>query len=484
VRISDFVEQWARERPDAVAFTSASGEVTYARLWEDVLSVAGLLLELGVEKGDRVAVHARPGPSPVTVYLAVASIGAVFQGLNPAHTVDELRYVLADARPRVTFVEESVAVRRLVAELGFSAVLSLGARGTRTPAVVDAQASVHPRDAALLVYTSGSTGRPKGALLPHDALVHAASVHARRWGGEGLTTLCPFPINHVASLSDICGTALAAGGRIVFLAEFDPDAVLRAISSERVTLWGFIPAAAGLVVQSDAWASADLSSVQWAVWGGGAISSSLLASLRERGLHVGGCYGSTETVGNVCFTDGTNEHVPGILGHADHAYDVRVGPDGELLVRSPYPFLGYLGRPEASEAAFLDGWLRTGDLARQEPDGSFVLTGRAQDVFKSGGYNVYPREIELALEALPSVQAAAVVAVPDPLYGEVGHAFVVAPAADEESLRRQLRRSLAPYKVPKRIQFLGELPLLEVGKVDKVALRARSTTEFATSGPG
>ncbi|MCA1713367.1 MAG: AMP-binding protein, partial [Actinobacteria bacterium] len=215
--------------------------------------------------------------------------------------------------------------------------------------------------------------------------------------------------------------------------------------------------------------------VRHAVWGGGAISEGLYGALRKKGLRPIGCYGSTETVGNVCFTEPSDDEralIAGNIGRPDPAYDVRLDADtGELLVRSPHPFLGYLGQPEATREVLVDGWLRTGDVAEERADGSFVLVGRRHEMYKSGGYNVYPREVELALEQHPLVQAAAVLAVPDELYGEVGHAFVIAPGADSADILADARRRLAAFKLPKRITVVDALPLLPVGKVDKATLR-------------
>ncbi len=305
----------------------------------------------------------------------------------------------------------------------------------------------------------------------------AGQVHARRWAGSRTTTLCPFPLNHLASLSDIFGTGLVAGGRTVVMDTFDPARALELLVEERVTFWGFVPAAAELVTRQPGWADADLSALEHTVWGGGAISETLLKALRAKGLRPEGCYGSTETVGNVCFTDPaeTDDSVLArTIGRPDEAYDARLDADtGELLVWTPTPFLGYLGRPDATAASFTeDGWLRTGDVAAEAEDGSLSLVGRVHEMYKSGGYNVYPREVELALERLPAVRQAAVVAVPDPLYGEVGHAFVVLAGAEVGAPLEDVRQWLAPYKVPKQLTVVDALPLLPVGKVDKRALLA------------
>ena len=489
-RISDYVRLWADATPDAVAFTCEGTSTTYRRLAADVDDHAEGLLALGVHPGDRVALAARPCPDAITLYLAAASIGAVFQGLNPAHTCAELEHVLADSRP--VLVLDAVDGRALAAAAAVGVRLarpwSDGALDGRVgrDVLTAARAAVAPADPVLLVHTSGSTGTPKGALIPTGSLAHAAWVHAGRWAtGDAVTTVCPFPVSHVASLSDVCGTALAAGARTVFLPDFDPRALVRLLERERVTLWGFVPAMAMLATQTPEWPGADLSALRQAVWGGGAASGPLLAALEAKGLLVSGCYGSTETVGNVCFTDADGTAFPAAtIGRPDPHYDVRVvdgdgkecavGVEGELLVAAEHAFAGYLGRPDATAEVLVDGWLHTGDVAVRHPDGSLSLVGRVREMYKSGGYNVYPREVELALEDLPGVELAAVVWVADPLYGEVGHAFAVAPGTDPEQLREALRQRLAAYKVPKRLELVDAMPLLAVGKIDKAELGRRA----------
>lgn len=491
--LHDLLVHWAVTTPDAVALTDLEGpgtprrDLTWADLRHEVDAWAEVLLGLGLRHGDRLALRARPGSLALTVYLAATSVGAVFQGLNPASTERELAHVLSDAAPTVVLDaldgraaevagRHATPVVRRVAEC--QQALRSARAGVTPEALAPARERVRPRDAALLVHTSGSTGRPKGALLPHDALVLAGRVHGGLWGGPGLTTLCPFPVNHVASLSDIFGTALYAGGRTVLMPAFDAAATLAALQAERVTFWGVIPAVGTLVVAEPGWAAADLSHIERVVWGGGAAPVPLLQALRDKGLRVQGCYGSTETVGNVCFTDPDEpdlELLAGGIGRTDPAYVTALDPaTGELLVRSPAPFLGYLGRPDDTAAVFTaDGFLRTGDVARQLPDGGYALVGRTREMYKSGGYNVYPREVELALEAVEGVRQAAVVPVPDPLYGEVGHAFVVGDGLEEAQVLGAARGTLAGYKLPKRLTVVPDLPLLPVGKVDKGALRDR-----------
>ncbi|HXV93342.1 MAG TPA: AMP-binding protein, partial [Pseudonocardia sp.] len=407
----------------------------------------------------------------------------------------ELATVLDDARPRLVLTTgDGVALPGPAVRLG-------GAEGPAWlrsgETVTDAELAaardrVEPGDPAALVHTSGSSGRPKGALLPHRALVRCALVQGTHVLDPGIPPVVVnnLPVNHVACLGDVTAAVLVAGGTVVLQDRFDPPRVLAALGRERVTVWGGVPAMFALCVADPAFATADLSSVRRIVTGGGPMPLPLARALTERGPRLVNLYGLTETVGNVTFTgpDDDLATITGTIGRPDPRYRVDVvrpdgslcadGEVGEIRVGGDARMTGYLGRPEATAAAFDSrGRLRSGDLAHRRTDGALVLAGRLSERFKSGGYNVDPREVEEVLERHPGVRLAAVVGVPDPLYGEVGHAFVAAdPAArgtrvTAESLRTHARAHLANYKVPKRIEVRPELPLLAVGKVDKIRLR-------------
>jgi fatty-acyl-CoA synthase len=472
-----------------------------------------------VTKGDRVALLMTSRPEYLVVFLATARIGGIWLGLNPRHRLDELRYVLGDSRPALLLGQARIAerdyrgdlqaiaaeqpsIRRLVllgdearsVEDDFARFVAEGS--SVAPArVAAAGAAVEPSDAALIVYTSGSTGRPKGAMLSHHGLVRCAKVQWERWRTrEPLRILNNFPINHVACTGDICAYVLVAGGTIVFMESFDPVATLDAVERERLTVWGGVPTMLQLCAAVPDFDRRDLSSVEFVLWGGAAAPRPLLERLARRGVKLATSYGMTETTGSVTYTDldADLDTLAESIGRPHPEYEVRLarengspcaaGEEGEILVRGDFIMLGYFERPQATaEAIDVDGWLHTGDVAVAREDGNWRLVGRRSQMYKSGGYNVYPREIEIALEDHPAVAMAAVVAVPDPLYQEVGHAFVV-PRGDagpsEEELRDFLRHRLANYKVPKRLFVRRELPMLPVGKVDRVRLAAEAAASI------
>ena len=516
MRITDYIGRWAAAAPEREAAVLGDVRITYAELERRVDRVARALLAAGVKRGDRVATLCTPHPDFYVTFLASSSIGAMWLGLNPKYTLEELKYVVDDAQPSVIFARTRIGNRDYrpdLVELCRGSKRDLVAFGDEDlPAraepfgmfegrgalvsdeeLAQARALVEPGDAAMLVYTSGTTGKPKGAMLPHRGLVKCSEVQSKIWTAEPLRILNNFPINHVGCVGDICCYALVSGGTIVFMEQFDPEKIPAVIERERITAFGQIPAMFAMILEtvrpSDGQTvRPDLSSVQIIIWSGAAASRELILKLREITPRMSSSYGLTESVGSVTYVHDTGdlEILSDTIGWPHPAYEfrlaspdgtpVRVGEPGEIQVRGDFIMLGYLNRPAATgEAIDEEGWLHTGDLAVARPDGAIKLIGRLKEMFKSGGYNVYPREIEIALEAHPAVRLAAVIGVPDPLYVEVGHAFVVADGVTDDQLREHCRTRLANYKVPKRFTIAADLPLLPIGKIDKRALRAMVT---------
>jgi acyl-CoA synthetase (AMP-forming)/AMP-acid ligase II len=287
---------------------------------------------------------------------------------------------------------------------------------------------------------------------------------------------------------------LVAGGTTVFLEKFDPDAMLALIERERLTGWGHVPTAFAYALALPDAGRRDLSSLQLVIWGGASMPRELIEAVeRLTGARMATSYGSTETGGSVTYTDPEAglDVLAETVGRPDPRFEVRVadaegrevaaGVEGELQVRGDHLMTGYWRRPEATRQAIdAAGWLHTGDVALLRPDGNVVLRGRLSEMYKSGGENVYPREVESVLEQHPAVALAAVLGVPDPVYGEVGVACVLrhpGTSPEPETLRAFCRERLVNFKLPKRIEVRDALPMLPIGKVDKRALRRELTGE-------
>lgn len=518
--ISDYAAWWATERPQAEAVVLGDLRWSYRELARRVDDTARALLAAGVGPGDRVATLSTPHPDYLVTFLATCSIGAIWVGLNPRYTLGELSYVVGDAEPTVIFARTRIGDRDFRADLvalrsnhhTVGRVVIMGndpLPGHAQPMqefLADAQRvseaelaahrrAVDPATAALIVYTSGTTGSPKGAMIPHRGLVRCSLVQGSVWTVDPLRILNNLPINHIGCVGDISCFALVAGGTIVFMEAFDPVAIPAVIAQERITCWGQVPAMFAMALQAGGrtdgqTGSPDLSCLQLIVWSGSAAPRDLIQQLGTLCPRLSSSYGLTESVGSLTYVAGTSDldTLADTIGWPSPAYEFRiarpdgteaeVGEAGEIQTRGDHIMLGYWRRAEASREAIDDqGWLHTGDLAIRHPNGTVTLVGRLKEMFKSGGYNVYPREIEIALEAHPAVRLAAVLGVADPVYAEVGHAFVmVSEGAEltEEQLREHCRARLANYKVPKRFTIAAELPLLPIGKIDKQALKQRT----------
>ncbi|MDP6977011.1 MAG: AMP-binding protein [Myxococcota bacterium] len=508
-RISDYLDHWARVKPEQDALVLGATRWTYRDLASQVDRLSKALLANGVGRGDRVAVMGTPRPECFAVLLAASRFGAITLGLNPKFPIRELRYFVDDAEPRILlgFVRDAegdhcAVLDELAREsTSLDRVVKLGdgegaitwdelvAEGVNvdTDALTEASRGVGPREAALLVYTSGSTGRPKGAVLPGGGLAFCSRVQAERWNVDPARLLVNLPVNHIGFMGDMCSYALVAGGTAFFMESFDPAGILQLIERERLTGWGQVPTMFQITLAQPEYEKADLSSLQTIIWGGAHAPEPLLEALAKTGARLATSFGMTETTGSVTYTDAdaSMDELAHTVGKPDPHYEVRIaGPDGvpvepgeegEIQVRGDHIMIEYWRRPEATAAAIdSHGWLHTEDVALLRPDGTYAIRGRLSGMYKSGGENVYPREVENVLEAHPGVALAAVFGVPDPVYAEVGRAYVIRqPGEDpsEEELRAFCRERLVNFKVPKTVHVRDVLPMLPIGKVDKVALR-------------
>jgi acyl-CoA synthetase (AMP-forming)/AMP-acid ligase II len=511
-RLCDYVSHHARQTPDREAIVFGAVRLDYAAFDRAVDRCAAALQALGVGPGDRVAMLTTPRPEFAVVLMATQRIGGIWVGLNTRYRLPELRHILGDCAPKLlisvcgtpegrlfetdlrAIAAGAEAPKTLVTlpdeipglGLSFDALLRLGDGRAPSPAAAD------PDDPTVIVYTSGTTGRPKGALLAHRNLIYCYEQVSRSFAGkeqarEGLRVLCNLPPNHIGCISEMLGNAIIRGGGIVFAERFDAAEAFDLIARERVTLFGGVPVMLEAMFAHPASAAADLSSVKAIGWGGAPAARDLVRRMKETGAHLFTNYGLTEGGAVVSATapDDDIDDLAGTVGRPDTNDDHRIVDDqgrdaavaepGEIWLKGAGVFLGYWNNPDATASAVAPGgWLRTGDIALARADGAWVLSGRKVDMFKSGGFNVYPREIELALEEHPEIAYAAVIATPDPKYFEVGAAFVVAKpgrSPTPEVIGAFLRERLANYKVPKTIQVHDALPMLPIGKVDKHALR-------------
>ncbi|WP_460370325.1 class I adenylate-forming enzyme family protein, partial [Actinocorallia lasiicapitis] len=462
---------------------------TYRQAAADVALCAAALAASGIKPGDRVAVLSTPRPEFLTLFFAVSRIGAVWIGLNPANTPAELGSVLADCKPSLLVGMVPHELSADVPEvLGYTALIARGDGAQAEP-------GGSPADPGLIVYTSGTTGRPKGVVLSHRAFAEGCRLQATRMFHTPCVSLANLPVSHVGGVMDLVSVPIAMGGSVAFMEQIDPAAVPGVIERAGVTLWGQIPILFQLVLSTPAWAAADVSSLRYVGWGGASMPRELIPALRATGARLDTVYGLTETCVSVAYSDpdADDETLATTIGRPDPRLELRIvgedgvpvaqGSAGQIELRNPCLMTGYLDLPaETAEVFTADGFLRTGDLGVQRPDGTVTLVGRLREMYKSGAYSVFPREVELAIETHPQVAAAAVVSVPDPELHEAGVAFVVASAETAAGLDGYCRDRLAAHKLPRVFVPVPGLPLLANGKVDKGALRERALHSPGSGG--
>lgn len=495
--LPDFVFEWARRTPDAEVVSADAIRLSYRALADRITAHRDALLASGLTPGARVACLGNPAPAFLVSALGTQAAGGVWMGLNPKHTTPELAYVLADAEPAFVFIDGDVGDGAIAACRGAIDLLEmpptlviidrLDDLSGPCPAAAMAAAGA-PDGVGLIVYTSGTTGKPKGACLTHAGIDQASALYAQRYAHDGLCGLLNLPINHVGSIIDIVSPALRTGGRLVTMPTFAPHLIPDVMREERVSILGQVPAM-HLAIDAIAPYDADaMTALKHLVWSGAAMPRPWIAARIGGRVELSTCYGLTEATGSVTFSrpDATLDDLADTVGPPVADGMVRIvredgtiaGRDepGEVQMRGAFVMQGYFKRPDATAAAVTpEGWLKTGDLGIIDANGALRLVGRKAEMYKSGGYNVYPREVEIALESFPGVSAAAIISMPDPQWQEVGWAFVLsAEQISEGEILAFLRQRLANYKIPKRIIVRAELPLLPIGKIDKQALRRAS----------
>jgi len=482
--------------------TDAGERIDDARFADLAARFAAALVAAGTVPGDRIAVQVAKSWQALALYVGCVRAGLVFLPLNPAYTETELDYFVGDAEPSALIVDpDNEASGQRLADArgeGGPRVLTLDADGSgslvdaaseATPVPVVARA---PDDLAAILYTSGTTGRSKGAMLTQANLLSNARTLVQAWRFEpGDTLLHALPIFHTHGLFVACHAVLLSGARMIFHAGFAADALVAAMP--RATVLMGVPTFYTRLLAHAGFDAALVRGMRLFVSGSAPLLADTHREFEARtGQRILERYGMTETNMN-CSNPHDGERRAGTVGPALAGIEVRVrdadagdllgtGEVGVLEVRGPNVFAGYWRMPEkTAEELREDGFFITGDLATIDADGYVTIVGRTRDLVISGGYNVYPKEIELQLDQLDDVAESAVVGAPHPDLGEAVVAFVVprdGAAIDEAAVLAALDVSLARYKRPRRVLALEALPRNAMGKVQKNVLRERVAELF------
>ncbi|WP_404367085.1 malonyl-CoA synthase [Marinobacter sp.] len=489
-----FARRMTERKEHDFIVTPEGRNYTYGEALEVTAQLAGALIELGVKPGDRVAVQVDKSPEAILLYLACLQMGGVYLPLNTGYTAGEIGYFLGNAEPTLFVCQpDALEVAREVArETACPNVETLGTDSTgslmvraRESAACNGVADRARNDLAAILYTSGTTGRSKGAMLTHHNLESNSRTLAEVWRfTEQDRLIHALPIFHTHGLFVACNVILMAGASMLFLPRFDVDTVIEAFR-EGTTLMG-VPTFYTRLLQDDRLSPELTSNMRLFTSGSAPLTAETHQEFYRRTGHaILERYGMTETNMNTSNPyDG--ERIAGTVGLPLPGVEIRItdpdthtplprGEIGMLEVRGPNVFRGYWRMPEKTREELLDdGFFVTGDLALQDEKEYIHIVGRDKDLVISGGFNVYPKEVEQVIDEMDGVLESAVIGVPHPDFGE-GVTAVVVPetgaSLDEAGVLDALKGRLAKYKQPKRVFFVESLPRNTMGKVQKNQLR-------------
>jgi long-chain acyl-CoA synthetase len=494
------VTRAARRFGTKPALVAGGQKLTYRELDQLCGRVAGGLQAMGVRPGDRVSLYSPNRWEWVVAYHAALRAGAVVNPINVMLTSEEVAFVLNDCQAAAIFttaVKAEVITALAGAVPSLKKVISFEDAGSGVACFGDLLAApeaepVAPRPApaslSTIGYTSGTTGHPKGAMQSHRAVfLNTAALFAVQTRTERDVMLTALPLPHVYGNVVMNGTFMT-GATLVMMERFEPAHALAEIQRHRATVFDGVPTMYAMMLADPSLAGADLSSLRVCSVGGQTMPAAKMAEWEHRsGVPLLEIWGMTEIGGAGTSNCIYSPNVHGSIGLAlpglearvaalgDPAVTVPDGEPGELMVRGPFVMLGYYGNEPATRAAVEpDGWLHSGDIATRDDEGHFFIVDRRNDLILTGGFNVYPAEIERVVAAHPAVAMVAVGSVPDQLLGELARAYVVlrpGESAGEAEIIEHCRPHLAAYKLPRSVRFVPDLPKTSTGKVMRRELR-------------
>ncbi len=496
----DCIGRWGRAYPDSEALVDVitNKRYTYGVLHEESTRMAHFLQrELGIVKGDRVACLSFNRTEYIFLFLALSRLGAILVPLNFRLAKGEFVYFLEDSTPKAIFfdgahrdviaaLKENVKIPHYVcldpnSDVGRCLPEIWGSLSTESFQEVD----IRPDDTQLIIYTSGTTGLPKGVLLTHGMLAWNAFNSIVGWGlRPGDKTILHAAMFYTAGWNVFTLPIFQSRGVNILVQSFDPDLILDLIQEEGVTVFFGVPTMFQMLMDSPKFADTDFSAVRFMISGGAPLGENIFNVFKtQKSVRIHEGYGLTE-VGPNCFLGNGKL---GTIGHPVPYLDVKLvgsdgrevlrGEEGEILLKGPNVCAGYLNKPDITEKTIQDGWFHTGDLGKIDGDGHMAIVGRLKDMIISGGANIYPAEVERAIETHPAVAGSAVIGVPDPKWGEVGKAIVeLKPGATLpfSDLLEHLEDRLGKFKRPKYLVVLDALPRTPAsGKVRKFILKEK-----------
>lgn len=518
--VSDYLTLGAQIRPDHTAFIFEDSRISYKEFYDRVENLACYFLDIGIQKGDRIAYIMTPRPEFFYLFMAACRIGAIIVGMSTRHTIHEMEYILNNSEASYIFSLDTmygIDYQEKISELykrcphlkgaiivgestnlpnsvTIDSILSKDYTHLK-PQLEDRENSLSTHDGLIIVYTSGSTGTPKGALMSNQNIIHMSLVEIAQCGATHEDIwMNHLPVNHVSGATEVGATAIIANSTMV-LTSFNPVTTLELIEKEKVTILGQVPTMFAMEFALDNYDSYDLSSLKTVVISGAPAPMEILKKIvTTMSSNCYNCLGLTEVSGLITYTPpgASLDILHETVGINAPEFEMKLvdknrkrvpdGEIGEIAYRGTSVIKEYYGLPEATAAAFdYEGWFYSGDLGVIDENGMLRLVGRSKEVYITGGFNVYPAEIEEQIMRFPGVLMTACIAVPDDIYGEVGRAYVVpkpGETVDIEELNAYLKERLADYKIPREFVIRDMLPLTLLGKIDKKVLRQELEAEL------
>ena len=501
--LDENLKRSASSFPDSIAYIYRDKSVTYTELNQQVDRLAAGLSARGIGKGDGVAVLLGNSPEFLITYYGILRLGAFVVPMNPLYTKEEINYILDDSQakaviahisvePKLSEVREQLKNLKLVIytdaedqECTWEHLMETRNNVYLSPFNVCLSPFIDQEDLAVILYTSGTTGKPKGAMLSHrnlasnaDAISELIELHDKD------CVVSVLPMFHVFCMTICLNAPIACGATVLIVPKFSPLDVVRTIREKKATVFAGVPTMYNFIFQLPESTAEDFLSIRLCISGGASIPVELLQKFENKyNVFILEGYGLSETSPLVAINPLNGTRKPGSIGLDipgvkskivnEEGKELPRGEVGELVVQGPNIMNGYLRMPEATLAAFIDGWFYTGDLATMDEEGYIYIVDRKKDMIIVGGYNVYPREVEEVLYQHPAVVEAAVIGVSDGEYGENVKAYVV--VNDEQITMNDIIRfcqdKLVKYKLPRHVEFSKELPKNSTGKILRRELR-------------
>lgn len=496
--IGDWTGRRARLTPkkEAIVDNIQNRRYTFGEMDQRANQVARLLLDSGVQKGDRVGVYSKNRFDFLDILFACGKIGAILTPFNIRLTTSETEYLLKKTSPSMVFYDPNLKTQfgEIRPFLEKQQVIVMGEKKSdddldihslmtkRSSSAVE-RPTINMDDPYLIVFTGGTTGRPKGAVLPHRLVFWNSVNTITSWGlrPDDIQPLL-FPLFHTGGINVLLIPFYHLGALSIIMGDFEPEETLRVIEKEKTSLVIGVPTIFNMIAQSPNFNKTNFEHVRVFISGGAPCPVAIMEKYWERGKILKMGYGLTEVgPNNFQFPDDAVMERPTSVGFPVFHCDMKIVDDdnktlgdeevGELMLRGPHTFSGYWDEPEESAKVIeSDGWVHTGDLVKRDSEGFYYIVGRKKDMFISGGENVFPAEIEEVLFKHPAILEAAVIGVPHEKWGEVGKVFIVlkdGASLKEDEIRQYMDGKLARYKIPKHYEFREDLPKSAAGKILK-----------------